>query len=75
MARILDDLIEFLIGEIASSGQQGESFPSSSGLRQICPIVLVGKVASLSKHPACNNLPLSFESLPDAYSMFTRFQQ
>jgi hypothetical protein len=47
MARIPDDLIAFLIGEIASSGQQGESFPSSSGMRQICPIVLVGKAASL----------------------------
>jgi hypothetical protein len=61
MARIPDDLIVFLIGEIASSGQQGESFPSSSGMRQICPIVPVGKVASLpSKHHHLHyNLPLS----------------
>src|SRR2546430_2131015 len=66
MTRIADDLIAFLIGEIASSGQQGKSFPSSSGMRQICPIVLVGKVAS-EQTPACTCL--SFESLPDVYSM------
>jgi hypothetical protein len=61
MARIPDDLVVFLIGEIASSGQQGESFPSSSGMRQICLIVLVGKVASLpSKHHHLHhNLPQS----------------
>ena len=63
MARSQDDLIAFLIGKIASRGQQGASFPSSSRMRQICPIVPVGK------SPACRptnttticiaNLPLS----------------
>jgi hypothetical protein len=75
MARIPDDLIVFLIGEIASSGQHGESFPSSSGMRQICPIVPVGESPQLAIQtpPFVSQFAtICFELLPDAYSMFTR---